>query len=151
MGALTFVGSKEVSMGELLTPIRLLSHRLSGGVQLSRAEIDALGSIARQGRRFSRGETVVRQGDRSPYIILTADGWAFREKSLSDGRRQILAIMLPGELSEKGPMVPFGAPDTIVAATDLDTQSIDRQELAKAMEMHPRILQALLFEEISRH
>ena len=140
-----------LEMAELLTPIQLLSHRLSGGVQLSRTEIAALGAIAGPPRSFARGELIVEEGDTSPLIWLTGLGWALRQKMLSDGRRQIIAIMLPGELTEKGPEMPFGSPETIVAATDLTAQSIDRQQLAEVAATYPRILQAMFFEELTRH
>src|SRR5690348_15744941 len=138
-------------MGELLTPIRLLSHRLSGGVRLSREEVDALGRIAGSPKKFRKGEELVEQGEHSSHIWLTGTGWAFRQKMLTDGRRQIIAIMLPGELSEKGPVMPFGSPETILAATDLEAQSISREALADVCEAHPSILQALFFEELTRH
>jgi CRP-like cAMP-binding protein len=138
-------------MAELLTPIRLLSHRLSGGVSLERDEIDALRAIAGPARKFSRGDLLVAQGEKANHVWLTGDGWAFRQKLLSDGRRQIIALMLPGELSEKGPMMPFGSPDMIVAATALTAQSIARRDLMGVVEAHPRILQALFYEELTRH
>ena len=138
-------------MAELLTPMRLLSHRLSGWVQLTRAEIEALAEIALPTRQFRRGEMLVEQGERSPHIWLTGEGWAFRQKMLPDGRRQIIAVMLPGELSEKGPMMPFGSPDTVMAATDLQAQPIARQDLLKLSEANPRVLQALFYEELTRH
>jgi CRP-like cAMP-binding protein len=70
---------------------------------------------------------------------------------LPDGRRQIIAIMLPGELSEKGPMLPFGSPEAIVAATELEAQVIARQDLLDLADSHPRILHALFYEELTRH
>lgn len=138
-------------MGCRLTPVLLLTHRLSGGGRLSGKEIDALQAIAGPTRRFRRGEVLVEQGERSPHIWLTAEGWAFRQKMLSDGRRQILAIMLPGEMSEKGPAMPFGSPDAVVAATDVSAQSIARQSLLEVAQAYPRIQQALFFEELTRH
>lgn len=138
-------------MAELLTPIRVLSHRLSGGALLTRMEIEALASIAGPARKFAKGEVLVDQGERAGHVWLTGEGWAFRQKMLSDGRRQIIAIMLPGELSEKGPSLPFGSPDAVVAATDLSAQAISRRDLLSIAEKHPRIQQALFYEELTRH
>lgn len=138
-------------MGEQHLPLRLLFHRLSGGAQLSQDEMDALRAIVGPAKRFNRGEVLVEQGEKSPRIWLTGSGWAFRQKMLDDGRRQILAIVLPGELSEKGPIMPFGSPDSVVAATDMEAHPITRQALQKAAEAHPRLLQALFYEELTRH
>jgi CRP-like cAMP-binding protein len=139
-------------MGEALTPVKLLAHRLSGGAKLSRAEIDALESLTGAPRRFAKGAELVAQGAAADQVWLTSSGWAFRQKSLSDGRRQIVAILLPGELTEKGPAMPFGAPDTIVAATEgFEAVPIDRSRLVNLMQTYPRVQQGLFYEELTRH
>ena len=43
-------------------------------------------------------ETIVREGQNSPPLYSVFSGWAFRYKTLSDGRRQILNFLLPGDL-----------------------------------------------------
>lgn len=54
---------------------------------------------------FKRGESVVhagapvvQEGAASPYLFTILEGWAFRFKTLPDGRRQILNFALPGDL-----------------------------------------------------
>jgi CRP/FNR family transcriptional regulator len=47
-------------------------------------------------RTLRPGESLYFQGDKSRYIYLLLDGWAFRHQSLEDGRRQILDFALPG-------------------------------------------------------
>jgi CRP-like cAMP-binding protein len=49
-------------------------------------------------RTLKAGETLYFQGDRCRYVYLLLDGWAFRHKSLEDGRRQILDFALPGSV-----------------------------------------------------
>ena len=44
------------------------------------------------------GTEIIRVGDLAPEVYTLYAGWAFRYKTLSDGRRQILAFMLPGDL-----------------------------------------------------
>lgn len=44
------------------------------------------------------GTEIIRAGDLAPEVYTLYVGWAFRYKSLPDGRRQILAFMLPGDL-----------------------------------------------------
>ncbi|MFI0847050.1 Crp/Fnr family transcriptional regulator [Mesorhizobium sp. IMUNJ 23232] len=55
--------------------------------------------------RFKRGElavdkgaTVLMEGHHSAHLYTVLSGWAFRYKLLSDGRRQILNYMMPGDL-----------------------------------------------------
>lgn len=47
---------------------------------------------------FAPGQTIIRQGSRSAQLFTLFSGWAFRFKEMSDGRRQILNFLLPGDL-----------------------------------------------------
>ncbi len=56
--------------------------------------------------RFKRGElavergaTVIMEGHHSAHLYTVLSGWAFRYKLLSDGRRQILNYIMPGDLA----------------------------------------------------
>lgn len=44
------------------------------------------------------GTTLLFEGNHSAHLYTLLSGWAFRYKSLPDGRRQILNYMLPGDL-----------------------------------------------------
>lgn len=48
-------------------------------------------------KRLEAGSAVVYEGERSDTLFTLLDGWAFRYRSLSDGRRQILSFLLPGD------------------------------------------------------
>lgn len=45
-----------------------------------------------------RGATVLVEGSHSAHLYTVLSGWGFRYKLLSDGRRQILNYLLPGDL-----------------------------------------------------
>src|SRR5687768_6652583 len=44
------------------------------------------------------GTTLLAEGSHSAHLYTLLSGWAFRYKTLPDGRRQILNYMLPGDL-----------------------------------------------------
>jgi CRP-like cAMP-binding protein len=44
------------------------------------------------------GSEIIRIGDPAPEVYTLYAGWAFRYKMLPDGRRQILAFLMPGDL-----------------------------------------------------
>ena len=48
--------------------------------------------------RADAGATIVHEQQASGKLFTMYSGWAFRYKSLSDGRRQILNFLLPGNL-----------------------------------------------------
>ncbi len=48
--------------------------------------------------RVDAGASFLRQGARSDHLYTVLSGWAFRYKSLDDGRRQILNYALPADM-----------------------------------------------------
>ncbi len=47
--------------------------------------------------RTGPGTTVLREGTQTEHLFTVLEGWAFRYKTLSDGRRQITSFVLPGD------------------------------------------------------
>jgi CRP-like cAMP-binding protein len=47
--------------------------------------------------RLRAGETLILEGQIDAPLFTLLDGWAFRFKTLKDGRRQILNLLLPGD------------------------------------------------------
>ena len=45
-----------------------------------------------------KGSTILVEGSHSAHLFTVLSGWAFRYKTLEDGRRQILNFVLPGDL-----------------------------------------------------
>lgn len=61
----------------------------------------SLGEGARRktaGSAFAR-QQVLRLGDTSGRIVVLRQGWALRSAMTSDGRRQVLSILLPGDIA----------------------------------------------------
>jgi CRP-like cAMP-binding protein len=51
-------------------------------------------------RRLAPREDIVRQGDHLQHVNLMLDGWACRYKVLEDGRRQVMAFLIPGDMCD---------------------------------------------------
>lgn len=49
-------------------------------------------------RLMTAGATILAEGQATTRIYVLLSGWAFRFKTLEDGRRQILTFLLPGDL-----------------------------------------------------
>lgn len=60
-------------------------------------EIDVIDRLKQSERWFEAGEHLLREGDDDGPLYTMLEGWAFRYKTLSDGRRQILNFVLPGD------------------------------------------------------
>lgn len=60
-------------------------------------ELQLVQSLKRCERRIEAGEPLIHEGQTDAPLYTLLRGWAFRYKTLSDGRRQILNFLLPGD------------------------------------------------------
>jgi CRP-like cAMP-binding protein len=77
-----------------------LALRLERYAPLRIEDKQALENEALSIRRFVPGDNLVRQGAPVERIFVIVEGFACRYKLLPDGRRQIIAYMLPGDLCD---------------------------------------------------
>jgi len=60
-------------------------------------ELELVQSLKRRERRLGAGASLIDEGQTDAPLYTLLQGWAFRFKTLSDGRRQILSILLAGD------------------------------------------------------
>jgi CRP-like cAMP-binding protein len=77
-----------------------LFRKLANFASLSAEEANALQECCGDVRVFAPGEDMIAQGDRTGGVRLLLDGFACRYKVLEDGRRQIVAYFVPGDLCD---------------------------------------------------
>jgi CRP-like cAMP-binding protein len=75
-----------------------LLQRLQIGAPLSLQDRRTLESAASSVRRVDSHQDLAKEGSPVDHIFLVAEGFACRYRLLPDGRRQITALMLPGDL-----------------------------------------------------
>lgn len=63
----------------------------------SAEEIALIDQLKQSEQRFDAGEVLIAEGHHDSPLYTLLEGWAFRYKTLPDGRRQILNFMLPGD------------------------------------------------------
>jgi len=78
---------------------------------------------------IAAGTEIIRIGDDAPEVYTLYAGWAFRYKMLPDGRRQILAFMLPGDLLGLQAAMFDSALFGIEALTDVQLCILPRKKL----------------------
>ena len=61
-------------------------------------ELSSINRIKREHLQVPAGGEIIRVGEEAPELYTVYSGWAFRFKTLPDGRRQILNFLLPGDL-----------------------------------------------------
>jgi hypothetical protein len=58
------------------------------------------GLASKRVKSLPRGHDIISEGEDPKTVNLIVDGWACRYKILKDGRRQILAFFVPGDLAD---------------------------------------------------
>jgi CRP-like cAMP-binding protein len=77
-----------------------LLRKLANFTELSAEESSAVEASTQDVREFAAREDVISQGDRTGGVKLLLEGFACRYKVLEDGRRQIVAYFVPGDLCD---------------------------------------------------
>jgi len=83
------------------------------------------------------GSTILSEGAHSAQLFTLLSGWAFRFKTLEDGRRQILNYMLPGDLVGLQGSVIGEMEHSVESLTAVVLCVFQRNDLGKLFENHP--------------
>src|ERR1700732_2468721 len=88
--------------------------------RVSETELAVITDIKRDHLTLLAGTEIVRAEQDSPELYTLYSGWAFRFKTLPDGRRQILNFLLPGDLLGLEAAMFDAAVNGIEALTDVE-------------------------------
>lgn len=87
---------------------------------------------------------IYRAGEILSGVPIVHSGWAARVRRLSDGRRQILSFILPGELISAGAVFADRLSFYVEAITDVRYAVYRRTEPGEILARDPDLLQALI-------
>jgi len=88
--------------------------------------------------------SIYRAGEILSGVPIVHSGWAARVRRLSDGRRQILSFILPGELISAGTVFADRLSCYVEAITDVRYAVYRRAEPGELLARDPNLLQALI-------
>lgn len=121
-----------------------LRLKLENYVRLSsddRARISALAQC--NVRQVRARRDIIREGEQPAYVNLVLDGWAVRHKMLEDGRRQIMAFLIPGDLCDLNIFILKEMDHSISALTDVTIAQLPEEMFEGLDAKYPRIAEAL--------
>ncbi len=84
----------------------------------SDGELALVQSLKQRELRLEAGATLIHEGQVDAPLFTLLEGWAFRFKTLSDGRRQILNFLLAGDFVGVQQKMGDGAAHGVVTLTD---------------------------------
>ncbi|QGY00919.1 Crp/Fnr family transcriptional regulator [Methylobacterium mesophilicum SR1.6/6] len=76
------------------------ARKLQRYIPLSDADKLWLSDVLGPGRQIAARTDIIHEGDDPRAVNVILDGWACRYRQLLDGRRQIVAFLLPGDLCD---------------------------------------------------
>ena len=106
---------------------------------VSTEELLAIQSFRQGERVVDAGRAVINESRPSPQLFTLYSGWAFRFKTLSDGRRQILSFLLPGDFIGVQDEFADGQTHGVEAATLVTLCVFPREKLWPLFNSQPRL------------
>lgn len=132
----------EISDGDALLCRKLDSYRVLGMEDRQRLQ-----RALDQRRRHTEPRSVlIEQGEPPREICVMLEGWAARQKVLADGKRQILAFHLPGDICEFNALLGAVTDTETVALSPVLSASITGRTLSELTATAPRVGQALWWD-----
>jgi CRP-like cAMP-binding protein len=115
---------------------------------LSDADRRAVLALPSTHKVYSRDAYMVREGEPTTSCSLLLSGYAFRQKLVSNGSRQIISIHIPGEMLD--------LQNTMLNVADHNVQSLNRCEVAtipkaaliELMASHPSVGRAVWLDTL---
>jgi CRP-like cAMP-binding protein len=126
-----------------------LIRKLEQFTKLSTDDKKALSQAATHKLRELRPrDDLIQEGDQPKHVNLILEGWACRYKMLEDGRRQITAFLLPGDLCDLRMFILKRMDHSIGAITPLTIAEIPSNDIIALTDSHPRVARALWWNSL---
>src|SRR5580658_4797075 len=120
-----------------------LLRKLANFTALSEEESEAVRECCNNVREVGAREDVIGQGDRTGGVKLLLEGFACRYKMLEDGRRQIVAYFVPGDLCDLRVFILKRMDHSIGAISPSKVATIAPDNVLKLMHTYPALTRAL--------
>jgi CRP-like cAMP-binding protein len=121
-----------------------ITHKLRGFAKLQDPAERWLEQLASQNHLNLRPRVdLLRQGDSTGSMHILIDGWAIRYKTLEDGRRQILSVLIPGDVFDINGFMASSMDHSIAPLTGVTLAKLDNDFLDIARREHSGLERAL--------
>jgi CRP-like cAMP-binding protein len=122
-----------------------LTRKLSRLMALSAEEVRLLHDWQSSPRRIARGREIVVEGRNYDGLFILLDGVALRYRVLADGRRQVLNIVLPGDIIGYPGCFFASALYSISALGSCTVSLVSFSRFLQVFEAHPRLGAAIFW------
>ena len=120
-----------------------LIRKLEHGAQLTDDDRAVLERVSHKSRHISTNNDIITEGMRPEAVNLVMRGFACRYKLLPDGKRQIIAFLVPGDFCDLNVSLLGEMEHTIGTGWGCDIVEIPKATIDELIQNHPRIRRAL--------
>lgn len=120
-----------------------LTRKLSVFTTLDGHERALLADLESDTMHLRQGQELLTRGGAIKHVQVIRDGWAMRTKTLADGRRQVIDVVLPGDLiGFYGHVAPV-AEDNVSALTPIIVASFPTERMMELFADFPRLASSM--------
>ena len=127
-------------------------HLIAKLEQFTKLSSDDKETLGRMGsmkvRQLRSKEDIIHEGDRPRQVNLILEGWACRYKVLEDGRRQIAAYLIPGDMCDLRMFILKEMDHSVGAITALRVAEIPKDMILHLTDNFPRLSRALWWNSL---
>jgi CRP-like cAMP-binding protein len=120
-----------------------LIMKLEYGARLTDEDRAVLQDLTSKTRRVARNLDIIFEGERPENVHLVVEGFACRYKTLADGRRQIMAFLVPGDFCDLHVAILDEMDHSIGTGWGCTIVDLPRSAIEDLTAHHPRITRAL--------
>lgn len=120
-----------------------LFRRWDRRLGISKDDKDAIAALPWAHRTFARDAYLVREGEPTSVCSLLAGGFAFRQKLVDSGSRQIISIHIPGEFLDIQNCLLSVADHNVQALTRISVAVVPKGPLLELMGSRPEVRKAI--------
>lgn len=114
-------------------PLQSLLNRLKFYTDLKPEDEQKLRELPGHVRQYDRNIEIIAAGQKMSNLLIMSSGWAVRYKSLEDGRRQILNVLLPGDIFDLQVFVAAEADHSIMSVTAISVFTVQLGDMRHAL------------------
>jgi CRP-like cAMP-binding protein len=129
-------------------PLAAMARRLGAWRRLEAADRDAILALPFSMRSVEAGQAIVTEGQRPTQVCVLREGYAFRQKVVGGGARQILAIHIPGDLVDLHNALLDYADHSVQALTSAHVVLIPRDAVEALAAARPAVAMAMWHETL---
>ena len=123
-------------------------RKLRRGAHLSDQDERLLADLCRATQQIGQHQDIFEEGDSPRSLTIVLSGWACCYKVLANGRRQIIAFFLPGDLCEPFGILPRFMDHAVGALTPLTYARVRPEQVKATAQSSPALDEAFWWDAL---